>query len=220
MKYTALIPAAGHSVRFKKNKLTFKINGEYLINHSLYHFIEDSECEKIVLVVNKEQFDFFKFLYRLNSKILVVSIDSNTRSESVKFGLSYCKNSSYVLVHDACRPYLDSELIEDIKNALNNHDAVIPIIDIVDSVVVVEQDKLNYVDRKNIKRVQTPQGFKTNKLIEAYKNWNSSDVFNDELSMLIHYDKSIKYKYCPGMIKNIKITFPHDVNDVDYDLHK
>lgn len=220
MRYTALIPAAGHSVRFKKNKLTFKINGEYLINHSLYHFIEDGECEKIVLVVNKEQFDFFKFLYRLNSKILVISINSNSRSESVQFGLSYCKNSSYVLVHDACRPYLDSKLIEDIKNGLNDHDAVIPIIDVVDSVVVVEQDKLNYVDRNNIKRVQTPQGFRTNKLVAAYNATNQNDVFNDELSMLIHYDPNTKYKYVKGMIKNIKITFPEDVNDIDYDLHK
>lgn len=220
MKYIALIPAAGYSTRFKKNKLTFKINGDYLINHSLYHFINDKDCEKIIIIVNKEQFDFFKFLYRLNNKILVISINSQSRSESVKFGLSYCKKSSYVLIHDACRPYLKDNLINEIKNELNNYDAVIPVIDLVDSVVQINKDKLNYINRNDIKRVQTPQGFKISKLIDAYDNCDFNKVFNDELSMLMFYDPNIKYKYIKGMIQNIKITFPEDVNDIDYDLHK
>lgn len=220
MKYTVLIPAAGHSTRFKKNKLTFKINGDYLLNHSLYNFIEDKDCEKIVLIVNKDQFDFFKFLYRLNKKILVVSINSNSRTESVEFGLSYCKNSKYILIHDACRPYLNYELLEKIKMELNNGvDATIPVIDIVDSIVNVENSKMEYLNRNNIKRVQTPQGFKTEILLEAFKDKNNNIVFNDELSLILNKNPNIKYSYINGSIKNIKITFPEDVNDIEYDLH-
>lgn len=218
MQYTVLIPAAGSSYRFKKNKLTLKINGEYLIKHTLSNFLEDSECTKIVLVVNLSQFDYFKSMFKLSSKILVVATNSLSRNETVQFGLQYCLKSEYIMIHDACRPYLTFDLIDRLKFELNQGlDAVIPAIEIVDSIVDFSNEQVNYLDRSKIKRIQTPQAFRTKVLLNAFE-LNSNHNFNDELSLLLQTNPSINYKLIPGEFRNLKITYPEDVNDIDYDL--
>lgn len=219
-KYTAIIVGAGSSSRFKKNKLTLKINNDYVINHTIYPFLEDEQCEKIVLVTNNNNYEFLKSLYRLQSKILVVAIDSLTRSESVKFGLNYAQKSQYVLVHDACRPYITNELISRVVDGLKEgYDAVCPIIQVVDSIIDISN--LNYLNRENIKRVQTPQGFKTSLLINAFEQYtNLLNSFNDEFSLVLSTNKNIKFSLVLGELTNKKITLPEDVNIIDYDKHK
>lgn len=217
IKYAVIIPAAGNSNRFKKNKLTLKINNDYIINHTVYPFIEDQSCEKIVIVTNTKNYQFLKDLYKLVNKILVVKIDSLSRSESVKFGLSYVSKNEYVLIHDACRPYVNLELITRITTELSNgFEAVIPTIPVADSLIDIK--KLAYLNREDIRRVQTPQGFKTNLLINAFNNKNLS-TFNDEFSLVLHNNSSIKYLLVEGQITNKKITWSEDINIIEYDEH-
>lgn len=218
IKYAAIIPAAGRSNRFKKNKLTLKINNDYVINHAIGSFLEDEYCEKIVIVTNSKNFEFLKNLYKLESKVLIIKIDSLSRSESVKFAINYVNKYRYILIHDACRPYLTLNLIKKITNELNNgYDAVIPIIPIADSLINV--NNLSYLNREEIKRVQTPQGFDATLLIEAFnKTFNLSD-FNDEFSLLLHNNNLIKYQLVLGEITNKKITWPENINIIDYDEH-
>lgn len=216
-KYAVIIPAAGNSNRFKKNKLTLKINNDYVINHTIYPFVEDQHCEKIVIVTNTKNFQFLKDLYKLVNKILVVKIDSLSRSESVKFGLSYVAKSEYILIHDACRPYVTLGLITKINTELNNgYEAVIPTIPVADSLIDISN--LTYLNRDNVRRVQTPQGFKANLLIDAFNNKNLTN-FNDEFSLVLHNNSSVKYLLVDGQITNKKITWSEDINIIDYDEH-
>lgn len=217
MQYTAIIVAAGSSRRFKQDKLTFKINGEYLINHTISNFSDDHDCTKIVLVINENKYQFYKNLFHLNHKILVVKVNTISRSESVQKGLEYCNKSEFVLVHDGCRPYVTIDLIEKVKQGLiDGYDVVCPIIDITDSVIKVDGN-IEYLNRDNIKRVQTPQGFRTTVLLDAFNKTNSSQTFNDEFSLVLNYNDKIKHLLVLGEISNTKITVPEDVNIVNYD---
>lgn len=212
MKYTVIIPAAGNSVRFgNKNKLTVKINGEMLIKHTIAIFNLDKECEKIILVVKENEFDFFKKLFCLDKKVIVVAKNTSTRSESVRFGLEYCKKSEFVMIHDGCRPFLECELIEQIKENLSSYDVVIPILKISDSVVQINPN-LEYLNRDNIFRVQTPQAFKQRILIDVINKTKNVELFNDEFSQLLSVNNSINYKLIEGSTKNIKVTYEDDLN--------
>lgn len=212
MKYTVVVPAAGSSVRFgNKNKLTIKINGEMLIKHTISVFSDDKECEKIILVVKENEFDFFKRLFCLDKKVIVVAKSTTTRSESVRFGLEYCKKCEYVMIHDACRPFLDSELISKIKDELFSYDAVIPILKISDSILQIKPN-LEYLNRDNIFRVQTPQAFKQKILMQAIDKIEDQNSFNDEFSQLLSINNSINYKLIEGSNKNIKVTYEDDLN--------
>lgn len=212
MKYTVIIPAAGNSVRFgNKNKLTIKINGEMLIKHTISIFNFDKECEKIILVVKENEFDFFKRLFCLDKKVIVVAKNTTTRSGSVRFGLEYCKKSEFVMIHDGCRPFLEYELIEQIKENLSSYDVVIPILKISDSVLQINPN-LEYLNRDNIFRVQTPQAFKQSILIDAINKTKNIELFNDEFSQLLSVNNSINYKLIEGSSKNIKVTYEDDLN--------
>ncbi len=212
MKYTVIIPAAGSSVRFgNKNKLTIKINGEMLIKHTISVFNYDKECEKIILVVKESEFDFFKRLFCLEKKVIVVAKNTLTRSESVRFGLEYCKKSEFVMIHDGCRPFLEFELVERIKEELMSHDVVIPILKISDSILQINPN-LKYLNRDNIFRVQTPQAFKKEILVNESNKIEKIDLFNDEFSQLLSTNNPINYKLIEGSNKNIKVTYEDDLN--------
>lgn len=219
MSYVAIIPAAGTSARFKKDKLTLKLNNEYLIKHTLYNFQEDKNCSKIILVVPTNKFDFYKKMFCLVNKILVVT-GGSTRSESVYKGLQYALKSDYVLVHDAARPYVEPELITNVYQALVNEDSdgVIPVIDETDSIIHLdpESSSFTYVDRSHFKRVQTPQGFKTNILVHAYQQ-KTSFTHSDEASLVLTQLPNAQIQTIPGNPSNIKITTPEDVPQVVYD---
>ncbi|MDE7221953.1 MAG: 2-C-methyl-D-erythritol 4-phosphate cytidylyltransferase [Ureaplasma sp.] len=212
MKYTTIIPAAGNSIRFgNKNKLKIKINGEMLIKHTIDLFNEDKECEKIILVVKEDEFNFFKKIFYLKNKVIVIGQNTNSRSETVRFGLNYCKKSEYVMIHDGCRPFIESELLDEIKRELNLHDAIIPILKISDSIIQVKPN-LAYLNRDEIFRVQTPQAFRTKILLDALNQINDFNSFNDEFSQIIFINPKINYKLINGSNKNIKITYEDDVN--------
>ncbi|MDE5651646.1 MAG: 2-C-methyl-D-erythritol 4-phosphate cytidylyltransferase [Ureaplasma sp.] len=212
MRYTTIIPAAGSSVRFgKKNKLTIKINGDMLVKHTINSFNDDKECEKIILVVRENEFNFFKKLFCLKNKVIVVAKDTRTRSETVRFGLEYCKKTEYIMIHDACRPFLEYELLNEIKQELDSYDAVIPILKISDS-ILQNNSNLTYLNRDEIVRVQTPQAFKTKILLDAINQINDFNSFNDEFSQVIFANPKINYKLINGSNKNIKVTYEDDLN--------
>ena len=216
MKYHAIIPAAGKSSRFKKDKLNIKLNNELLIKHTVYNFQVDKDCEKIILVVASNKFDYYKNLFRLSNKLVVV-LGGSSRGESVKKGLQYCLKSKYVLIHDGARPYVTDTLINNVKENLIDNQIVIPVIDEVDSIIDVSGNEIQYVNRNNFKRIQTPQGFETNTLVRVYEENVDVDKFNDEASMILSTIKNVKYTLIQGEYKNIKITTEQDVSEIEYD---
>ena len=176
MEYVTIIPAAGSSIRFKKDKLKTKINGDSILNFSIDVFIEDADCKKIILVVKKDQFDYYKSLYRLVNKIVVFGVNTMSRSETIYQGLNQLLKHEYVMIHDACRPYLTAKLVNEIKNEIdsNNYDAVIPVIPIVDSVIQQNNNEIIYPLRETLKRVQTPQCFKVQILKNSFEEIGKS----------------------------------------------
>ena len=197
MEYVTIIPAAGSSIRFKKDKLK----------------------TKIILVVKKDQFDYYKSLYRLVNKIVVFGVNTISRSETVYQGLNQLLKHEYVMIHDACRPYLTAKLVNEIKNEIdsNNYDAVIPVIPIVDSVIQQNNNEIIYPPRETLKRVQTPQCFKVQILKNSFEANTNNELFNDEFSLVLKNNPLIKYKLINGELRNKKITYPDDINEIDFD---
>lgn len=217
MKYTVIIPAAGTSSRFQKEKLLIKLNNELLIKHTIYNFQYDKDCEKIILVVQSNKFNFYKSMFRLINKLLVVE-GGSSRSESVYKGLQYALKQENVLIHDADRPFVSLDLITDVKNALENHNLVTSYIPVYDSLVKTDANGVAYVDRQEYKLIQTPQGAKVDMLIKAYEaNKTNTAPFNDEISLLLNHFPQETVAFVLGSSQNKKITTPDDVSQIEYD---
>jgi 2-C-methyl-D-erythritol 4-phosphate cytidylyltransferase len=148
-----------------------------------------------------------------NKKIPVdVVAGGITRTESVKNSLlALDQLDSYVLVHDAARPFVPTEVFNSVINKLDQgFKVVIPVIPVSDTIKTVnEKDEvINTLDRSQLKAVQTPQGFARDVLSEIYATSNLKPTTDDAgLAEIAGIDVST----INGSVESFKITTPFDL---------
>lgn len=184
MEYQAIVLAAGKASRSKLsyNKVFYKIDDKPMVFLSALNFIEDEDCKMVFVVCRNEEKELFNAIFKDISKIKFVN-GGNTRQESVYNALKFI-NKEYVVIHDAARPFYSKELLINLKKQLVNCDCVIPVIDSIDTLKIVRNNKvIKTINREEVKRVQTPQGFKTSKILLAHKKANNN-LYSDDSSMI------------------------------------
>ena len=219
--FDVIIPAAGESSRFSDNlnKLFCTVNGRTVLENSVLPFLAFPGLEKIIVAVNDENFARARSLFDGYENVTVIS-GGSTRTDTVKRALERV-TADFVLIHDGARPFVSDNVIKNVLDALNDVDAVVPVIKLDDSVANVKNG-YRAADREDFRRVQTPQGFRTEKLKTAYARITSS--FTDDASVyLTLYDDA---KAVDGDVKNVKITRFPDLETSSYrtgvgiDVHK
>ena len=193
----------GRGTRFggKKQFLTYR--GKYLFEYLLER-VEDLFSE-IVLVVPKEDVDTFRGKYPRYK----ITVGGSERQYSVFSGLKSV-SEPVVAVHDGARPLASRRLFEEAIN-LADCDGRIPAVPLRDTVKRVSPDGvvLETLPRKELVAVQTPQGFKTEILLECHERaLRDQFLGTDDASLLERYG----YRVCTfeGDPKNLKITYPSD----------
>lgn len=134
-----------------------------------------------------------------------------TRSDSVRRGLAALdERAEFVLVHDAARPLVPARLISEVVAALQNGaEAVIPVLPVPDTVKRIAGELVQAtVDRTELCRVQTPQGFRTAMLRAAYAAAPEL-VATDDAGVVEAY--GAKVRTVPGDEAAFKITTPYDL---------
>ena len=209
MKYDVVIVASGKGNRANLgyNKVFFKMKDQKtVLDHSIDLFCEDKECNKVIVVLNKEDID----LINQNSKVFTI-LGGKQRKDSVKEGLKLVE-SEYVFVHDAARPFIQLEAINKLKASLQNNSAVILAKKATDTIKKVKDDKIiNTIDRNTIFLAETPQAFNSKLLKECYER--ADDVnFTDDASLVesLGYDVYI----VESTSNNKKLTNPEDFENI------
>lgn len=101
-------------------------------------------------------------------------VGGSTRQQSVRRALEAMEGDSpdQVLIHDAARPALSSEVIGRMISALGDHAAAIPVLPVVDSLAHAEGDLMGApARREDLRRVQTPQAFRYPAILAAHRAW-------------------------------------------------
>lgn len=214
---TAVILAAGKGLRFKTkiSKPLVKINSKPIVIYSLNTFSKHPYIKDIVLVVNKlNRKEIIKKIrqHRIR-KIRQVVIGGRRRQDSVLNGLKAIDSrSDLVLIHDAVRPFIDKATISSVIKEAQKSGAAVVGVAVVATIKEVASCQLSVV-RKTLNRdllweVQTPQVFKKNLILEAYRKFGNLDVTDDAM---LAEKLGAKVKIVPGSYKNIKITTPEDL---------
>ena len=97
-----------------------------------------------------------------------------TRQQSVRLALEALAVSApdRVLIHDAARPILPLAVIERLSLALDQSDAAIPVLPVVDSLAHALGEKMGSpAPREELRRVQTPQAFRFAAILAAHRAW-------------------------------------------------
>ena len=135
-----------------------------------------------------------------------------TRSESSYLGLQACSSKcEKVLIHDAARPFVSKEIYDSCIKYLDRYDSVIPIIPSKDTSIYFNSSKdIDFINRDKIRLVQTPQAFKYDMIIDAYKK--QEDEKTDDLQVLLKYNPKAKIKFIEGSEKNFKVTTKNHID--------
>ncbi len=185
-----------------------------MIQKSISAFDDLVSCtdSKIISLIKLEHFSLYRSKVKNHINHILLPC-GNSRFESIKIALNRLSQMDFdfVLVHDGCRPFLSSDLIWRVINALESNECIVPVCSINDTVCYVEVDQISsYIPRKNLFYVQTPQGFHFNAMRKIYNKTEveNFDIFTDESSVMFNGGSIINF--VKGEISNIKITHSTD----------
>lgn len=208
MKYSAIIPAGGTSSRFgTTNKLLEKINGKEVIKYTVDAF-ENSLVDEIVICANVNIIENLEEIFQNYKKVKIIE-GGQTRQASVYNGLKTV-NCDYVLIHDAARPMISTDLINQTAEMVKDKKALTVATKTIDTIKEVEDDKIVCtVDRSKLYNTQTPQAFEYNLIKTAHEKFIGQN-FTDDAGMLEALGQDVYI--LNGSYKNIKITTQSDID--------
>ncbi len=216
MKVLAIIPAAGAGIRMggETPKQFLSIEGVPIVVHTLRKFNEADSIDEIYLGVRPEdmgraQAEIQREQY---SKPVRVFPGGATRQQTVSLGVQQAPSSTeIVVVHDAVRPFVTTELIHMSVEAARKSGAAILGIPSVDTVKQVErQTILGTIPRERIVLAQTPQAFRFEILKDACERAEADGYEGtDEASLVERLGGAVIVLM--GSDRNIKITKPSDL---------
>ncbi len=157
--------------------------------------------------------------YGISTDSVYVIPGGSNRNNSVKNGCRFLNeqfnitDSDIILTHDAVRPFIDSRVIKDNIDAVNQFGACNTVMPVFDSVIRSSTGEFftEHLKRKELYRVQTPQSFKLKELNSLINSLSEKELqeYTDVAS--IFADRGYRVKLVEGLDVNIKITTPFDM---------
>lgn len=221
----AIIPAAGSGRRMNAivNKIMLPLLGHSVLERTLETFLASELIAIVVLVVKpseKEslQSQVTEIAAKFGKEIVIVD-GGEKRQESVANGLEYlrrwtgwCSQKRLVAIHDAARPLLTLELLDQSLMAGLEYGAVGIGVPLKDTIKQVDPKGMVITtpDRSSFWAIQTPQVFDLNMLFECYQKISASGiVFTDDCGVVEYCGHPVKL--IPGSYENLKITTHEDL---------
>lgn len=216
MKVSLILACAGKGTRagYNQNKLWQKIDGEYILSRSLSAFKNSGLITEYIITAS--EIDFAE-ISKLFGKDCIVVKGGNTRTDSVKNALDKV-TGDIVLIHDGARPYVTTKMIKDCIDCACEYGSAIPTVNTRNTVVRKTQNTVKeYVGKDDLFAVQTPQGFKTNYIKNAYARVGAL-AYNDDGEVYKEFIGEL-YTY-NGDSKNIKFTYPEDFSEQNNRIYR
>lgn len=216
MPYQVIIPAAGQGKRMGagKNKLLLTLEGVPILIHTLRVFEADAECSGIILAISPSDEQQFKSLLKEYGihKVSSLVAGGKERQDSVYNGLRTVHSlDGIVLVHDAARPFIKTEIIHKLVEAASKDGGAIVAVPVKDTIKKAENSMVSEtVERSSLWAVQTPQAFRASVLLEAHnKAIREQFIGTDESSLVERIPHRVSI--IEGDYDNIKLTTPEDL---------
>ncbi len=217
MRCTIIIPSAGVGERYgeKIPKQYCELNNIPVLIRTLLTIDMVDEIDNMIIPIDPEWQSFIDsklIKHKIRKQVIFVK-GGKHRLDSVYNALLLDEaiNSNIIIVHDAVRPAATPELFFRIIEATQEYDAAIPIVKLKDTIKVIDKDGFvnKTLSRDTLRAIQTPQGFKSDILVKAYKNAISNNIFANDDAELVE-KLGIKVKAIDGEPYNIKLTEPTD----------
>lgn len=216
MKVHAIIPSGGKGSRTSSNipKQYMKFWGKELIAFTLNVFQKSNLIDTITIPAEELYFNLLQEIKKKYnfSKLVSIVKGGKTRQQSVFEGLKHLTagEEDLVVVHDAARPLLTIDILNNAINQAKIFDNAVVAINAVDTLVNCKSTNLEYLKREDILYVQTPQIFRYSTLYRAFAKSERLNFQATDESMLVNLLDE-KIKFVEGSKMNFKITTDEDI---------
>ena len=200
-------------------KQLLQLAGETVLARSCQALLQVPELREIVIVAPLAHLEACQqvcmaSLSQEQCSRLMFTPGGASRQDSVQAGLARLSPAlSLVLVHDAARPLVETDLLYACLHAAARHGAAIAAVPVSDTLKEVDSASgliRATVDRGRLWQAQTPQVLQRNLIEQAYAKARI-DGFQgtDEASLFEHAGFTVQV--VPGSGRNLKITRPEDL---------
>jgi 2-C-methyl-D-erythritol 4-phosphate cytidylyltransferase len=227
----AAVPSGAQRPKTPPSKQFTELGGTPILIHTLRKFAAVDGVREIWIALRENEIAGFRARLEseakdiLNKKVELV-LGGEHRQQSVEHALNAVSAAAddIVLVHDAVRPFVTGEIIQEVIEAAQKYGAAIAGLPAADTVKQVERTADGAIIKATIPRAgivmaQTPQGFKYSVIKKAFDE-AAADGFlgTDEASLVERSGHDVAVVM--GSPRNIKITAPADMELAEFYLRK
>ncbi len=214
LRCTAVVPAAGRSLRMGEDKLFLSLGDVPVIVRTLRTLESSPHITEIILVSREEQIVPLGQLCMdaALGKVRKIVVGGETRSASVLAGIREADPASELIaVHDGDRPLVTVEIIDTVIEKAAQRGAAAPAVPVKDTIKrALGGVVAGTPDRSELYAVQTPQVFEHGLILGALEKALSDGAeLTDDCSAV----ERIGMPVClvQGSYDNIKLTTPEDL---------
>ena len=205
-----ILPAAGSSTRFGRNKLIEPLDGEPVLTRALKTFLNHPSVDLIVVATSDASIRGL-----ISDQRITLCPGGATRAESVYNALrAVPQRFDWVAVHDAARPLVSRDLIDRTFAAAQQHGAAVPALPV--SLTIKQAPGplpakvQRTIARNELWAMQTPQIMRRSDLLDAFERCPiPMDQVTDDVQLLELQGKEVWL--VPGEERNLKITTAIDL---------
>lgn len=219
----AIIFGGGSGLRIHNQtpKQFIEVNGKPIIIYTIEAFDQNPNVDAIVVVCLEEWIPLLeKMLLRFSiAKVVRIVKGGNEGQQSIYNGLcaaeeyvnEFEKEDAFVLIHDAVRPLIDQNTINNSIDVARQKGNCITIGEPTETILQKNGDRRDICHKENMHLVRAPQVFLLKSIICLHRRAiaDGKTGYKDCCSMLADYD--IPFEILTGRMFNIKITYPTDL---------
>ena len=220
MKLTVIITAGGTGKRMGSDlpKQFLLLQNKPMLMHTIERFFDYNPGFEILISLPGAYIKFWEDLcleYNFTISHSVVE-GGKERYHSIQNALQKA-SGDFIFVHDAVRPLVSQQTIKNAEDCAVLNNSAIPVLPLKDSLRKGEWKESQHVDRSEYWIVQTPQVFKKELLVEAYKLPFSKEI-TDDASLIERLGEHVHLS--EGNEENIKLTTPFDMKIAEFLINK
>lgn len=223
MSVTALIVAAGRGSRAGgdgRPKQYCPIGGAPMLTRTIAAFAGHPRVDDVLVVIHPDDEALYReasapYAGRLRKPIA----GGARRQDSVRAGLEALASTapSSVLIHDAARPFVPSELIDRVIESLKVHQGALPALPVTDSLKRTDGGRVTgTIARESVWQAQTPQGFAFDPILAAHRAAAEREPgrdFTDDSGVAEWFGLDVAL--VEGAASNRKLTTAEDIRLAD-----
>ena len=212
----AIILSGGTGVRLGGDipKQYIQVNGRPIIADSIDVF---ETCELIdkYIVVAENNWENYVCKFTGGSFIGFAGPGEN-RQLSIYSGLkmlaNYASEDDLIVIHDAARPFVNEDIINDLVKACENADGAMPALPVKDTMYIQKNGKVSsLIDRDSIISGQAPEIFRYGKYVKANEALLPNKILDIKGSTEPAFLAGMDIAVVSGDEKNFKITTKEDL---------